>query len=64
MCGATASSFAGKRCLLGIVLVLGSAIAASASAALAAEDWAQYKFDARHSGNVPDRDVAPADPGP
>lgn len=23
-----------------------------------AEDWPQYKYDSRHSGNVPDRDVA------
>src|SRR5262245_64032642 len=24
------------------------------------EDWPQFKHDARHSGNVPDRDVAPS----
>jgi len=22
-----------------------------------AEDWPQYKYDSRHSGNVPERDV-------
>ena len=28
-----------------------------ATAEVSAEDWPQFKFDARHSGNVPDRDV-------
>lgn len=33
-------------------------ISAGATATHAAEDWPQLKFDARHSGNVPDRSVA------
>ena len=40
---------------LGLLLVL-VAVCARATAR-AAEDWPQVKFDARHSGNAPDRSV-------
>jgi outer membrane protein assembly factor BamB len=43
------SSLALKLFLLGIVF--------ACQPAAGAEDWLQLKYDARHSGNVPDRDV-------
>ena len=32
-------------------------LAAAALSASADEDWLQYKFDAGHSGNAPDRSI-------
>jgi outer membrane protein assembly factor BamB len=40
------------------MVVLAAFILMQAVAATAAEDWPQFKFDCRHSGNVPDRSVA------
>jgi hypothetical protein len=41
-----------RTSLLAFLATLGMTVAT------AAEDWRQLKFDGRHSGNVPDRDVA------
>ena len=41
-----------KSCLFVMVLLLTLMVM---SAAAAAEDWMQFKYDCRHSGNVPDR---------
>ena len=37
------------------ILVIGFLVVASS--AVAAEDWLQFKYDCRHSGNVPDRSI-------
>ena len=39
------------------VTILSAVLVLIASSADAAEDWTQFKFDARHSGDVPDRSL-------
>ena len=45
------------KCRGGKSVVWAALVLLGASAASAAEDWLQLKFDARHSGNVPGRSV-------
>ena len=40
------------------VAVLITALLGRAGSARAAEDWRQFKYDSRHSGNAADRDVS------
>ncbi len=46
-----------KATLSGLPLLI-AFVVAGVAAAQTGEDWPQFKYDARHSGNVPDRSVA------
>ncbi len=42
---------------IGATIALTSTLLLATSATLAGENWPQWKYDCRHSGNTPDRDV-------